>query len=331
MEVLDIIKNNPKIRHIPVHVMSAAEEAESALHHGAIGYLQKPTSLKQLGEVFNKFEEMLSGKIRNLLIVEDNPEQQISIKTLIGNGDVQSIIVSTGAEALQVLADQQVDCMILDLSLPDMSGFEVLKKLNEQKNDTIPPIIIYSAQDLTREEVDALNYYTSSIIIKGAHSPDRLLDEASLFLHRVVSKLPEKKQQMINALYEPDQAYRDKKILLTDDDMRNVFAISKILEDKGMQVYKAANGQKALDLLAAEPEIDLVLMDIMMPVMDGIEAIQKIREQKQFSSLPIIALTAKAMAADRENCIEAGASDYMSKPVDINQLLSLMRVWLYRT
>jgi CheY-like chemotaxis protein len=220
--------------------------------------------------------------------------------------------------------------MILDLKLPDMDGFELLRRLTEQEELVLPPTIIYTGKELSREEVEKLRHYTQSVIIKGVQSPERLLDEASLFLHRVVAGLPKQKQKMINALYESDEFFAGRKILLVDDDMRNVFALSKVLEKKGFEVFKAANGQKALDVLAAEPTIDLVLMDIMMPVMDGFEAMRRIRLQSTFATLPILALTAKAMKEDRIRCIEAGANDYLPKPVDFDRLLSLLRVWLHR-
>jgi CheY-like chemotaxis protein len=330
MEVLDSIKSNPKIRHIPVHIMSAHENGGEALSRGAIGFLQKPITPEQISQALNKLAEMVSGKLRNLLIIEDKPDQQKSIQKLIGNGDVKSIIAASGGQALQRFAEEHIDCIILDLNLPDMTGLQLLKQLDVQTQHQLPPVIIYSARELTREEFDELNEYTQSIIVKGAEAPARLLDEASLFLHRVVSKLPQQKQQMINELYDQSNLFSGKKILLVDDDMRNVFAIAKILEDKGAQVLKAANGQKALDLLSANFDVGLVLMDIMMPVMDGLEAIRRIRAQEKFSRLPIIALTAKAMDEDRKNCIAAGANDYMAKPVDINKLFSLLNVWLGR-
>ncbi|MBC8208023.1 MAG: response regulator [Desulfobulbaceae bacterium] len=330
MEVLDAIKDNPQIRHIPVHIMSAYENTGEAFAHGAIGFLQKPINQEQLGQAFTKLEEMISGKIRNLLIVEDNIDQQKSIQTLIGNGDVNTLIAGTGEEALTIYNEEQIDCIILDLNLPEMTGLQFLERLSTLTQNSLPPVIIYSARELTREEVEELNEYTQSIVIKGAEAPARLLDEASLFLHRVVGNLPQQKQQMINELYDQSNLFQGKKILLVDDDMRNIFAIAKILEEKGAQVLKAANGQKALDLLATTEKVGLVLMDIMMPVMDGLTAMKQIRAQKQFESLPIIALTAKAMEEDRKQCIAAGANDYLSKPVDINRLLSLIRVWILR-
>ena len=331
MELLDLIKKDPDIRHIPVHMMSVNENTGEALEHGAVGYLQKPVNDKTINKALEKIEKMLTGGIRQLLVVEDDPKQQKSIGKLIGNGDVKTQFASTGEQALQVLDKQEIDCIVLDLNLPDMTGFELLKTLaahEEASGQSVPPTIIYTGQELSREEVEKLHQYTESIIIKGVQSPERLLDEVSLFLHRVVKNLPDHKQRMIAALYDPEVQFKDKKILLADDDMRNVFALTKVLENLGAKVYKAADGKMALERLAAEPDIQLVLMDIMMPVMDGYEAIRQIRNQNQYKELPIIALTAKAMPSDREDCIAAGANDYMAKPIEIDRLLSLLRVWL---
>jgi len=220
--------------------------------------------------------------------------------------------------------------MILDLGLPDMSGFDLLRKLEAEEGIVIPPIIVYTGKELNREEELELRRYSESIIIKGVRSEERLLDEVSLFLHRVVENLPEKKRKIITNLHDKDTMFMDKQVLIVDDDMRNVFAIAKVLEQKGLKVLKAENGHKALQLLEKEPILDLILMDIMMPVMDGYETMRQIRKQEKFQKMPIIALTAKAMKEDRTRCIEAGASDYLSKPVDLNRLFSMMRVWMYR-
>jgi CheY-like chemotaxis protein/signal transduction histidine kinase/CHASE3 domain sensor protein len=330
LDLLGRLKQNRELRHIPVHVMSVEESAAEAYQLGAIGFLNKPTERKLLDEAFQKIEKFMTGKLRKLLIVEDDRNQQKSIIKLIGNGDVTTVVAATGQAALETLLQGPVDCMILDLTLPDMSGFELLHQLTKHEGLELPPTIIYTGRELTQEEVIKLQHYTQSIIIKGVHSPERLLDEASLFLHRVVAGLPEQKQKMIRALYESDDLFTGRKLLLVDDDMRNVFALSKVLEQKGFEVFKAANGQMALDVLAVEPAIDLVLMDIMMPVMDGFEAMRRIRLQPGFANLPILALTAKAMKEDRDRCIKAGANDYFTKPVDVERLLSLLRVWLHR-
>jgi CheY-like chemotaxis protein/signal transduction histidine kinase len=330
LELLEVLKSRTELRHIPVHIVSVEDRAHEALKLGAAGFLSKPTSRDELEKALGKLEEVISGRIRHLLVVEDNLEQQRSIMRLIGNGDVKSLGASSGAEALSYLLKGNIDCMILDLSLPDMTGFDLLKQLKEDPTITLPPVIVYTGRDLTSDEEARLNEYTASIIIKGVRSPERLLDETSLFLHRVVAKLPDHQQKMIAALHDNEPGLTEAKILLVDDDMRNVFALAKVLEQHGLTVIKAANGKKALEALVQEPDIDLVLMDIMMPVMDGYEAMRKIRAQSQFARLPILALTAKAMQEDRGKCIEAGASDYLSKPVDIPKLLSLLRVWLHR-
>ncbi len=330
LSVLDKLKENPKTRHIAVHMMSAIEETLSVFKKGAIGYLTKPVKSEDIMEAFNKIEGFIDRKMKNLLLVEDNDNMRKSIKVVIGEVDVKISEVKTGQEAIEALRKNTFDCMVLDLGLPDMSGFDVLKKLEADEHTEIPPIIVYTGMELTKEENDELQNYTNTIIIKGVKSAERLLDETALFLHRVVDNLPKDKQKIISNLHDKENLFHNKKILLVDDDMRNVFALSKVLIGKGFNVTKAVNGQMALEILEKNSEVDLVLMDIMMPVMDGYNAIKKIRDQKKFEKLPIIALTAKAMKDDREKCIEVGANDYMAKPVNIEKLLSLMRVWLYK-
>jgi len=328
--VLEALKDNSKTRHIPVHMMSVEEETIDAFKKGAIGYLTKPVTKKQLEKAFAKIENFIATKPKNLLIVEDDASLRKSIIRLIGNGDVNTMAVGKGEEAIKELNAKTYDCMILDLNLPDISGFEVLKKLDQNKELTIPPVIVYTGKELTKEEEYKLQEFASSIIVKGVKSDERLLDETALFLHRIVDDLPSSKKKIISRMHNDDYIFMEKKILVVDDDMRNVFAISKILKDKGMNVFKAANGKKALEILETEPGIDIVLMDIMMPVMDGYETIQKIRTLERFWKLPILALTAKAMKEDREKCISAGANDYLLKPVEMDRLLSLIRVWLYK-
>jgi len=327
--VLDTLKNDAATRHIPVHIMSVEDSTIEAFRKGAIGYLTKPVKKEELDEAFLRLEGMFSRRIKDLLIVEDNKNLRDSIVKLIGNGDVHCHEAETGSEVISELQSHRYDCMILDLGLPDMTGFELLKTL-EQTNAVIPPVIVYTGKELSREEELELHNYAESIIIKGVKSQERLLDETSLFLHRMVDKLPEQKRKMIANLHDTEVIFKDKKILIVDDDMRNVFALSKILSDKGFNLLKAENGLKALAILKTETDVDLVLMDIMMPEMDGYEAIRRIRAQERYSKLPIIALTAKAMKKDYEDSIAAGASDYMSKPVDITRLFSMLRVWLYR-
>ena len=328
--VLDKLKGNPKTRHIAVHIMSALEETISVYKKGAIGYLTKPAKSDDIMNAFNKIEGFIDRKMKNLLIVEDDDNMRKSIKVVISEVDLIISEVKSGQEAIETLKNKTFDCMILDLGLPDMSGFDVLKKLEEDKNIEIPPIIVYTGKDLTKEENDELQNYTNAIIIKGVKSAERLLDETALFLHRVVDDLPDDKQKIITNLYDKEKLFHDKNILLVDDDMRNVFALSKVLKGQGINVVKAVNGQMALDILEKNSEIDLVLMDIMMPVMDGYNAIKIIRNKMKLINLPIIALTAKAMKDDRQKCIDVGANDYMAKPVNIEKLLSLMRVWLYK-
>ncbi len=327
--VLDTLKNNPGTRHIPVHIMSVEDATIEAFRKGAIGYLTKPVKKEELDGAFFKLEEMFSRRIKDLLVVEDDKIIRESIIKLIGNGDVHCQAVATGAEVITELRSHKYDCIILDLGLPDMTGFQLLKTLEEMKI-VIPPVIIYTGKDLTKEEEAELRNYAESIIIKGVKSEERLLDESSLFLHRMVEKLPEQKRKMIADLHNTELIFKDKKVLIVDDDMRNVFALSKLLSEKGFNLLKAEDGLKALEILKTVPDVDLVLMDIMMPEMDGYETIRRIRAQEKFIKLPIIALTAKAMKKDYEDCIAAGASDYLPKPVDVNRLFSMLRVWLYR-
>ncbi len=274
-------------------------------------------------------ESFIEKNIKDLLVVEDDENLRKSIRKLIGNGDVNITEAASGEEALDALLNKAFDCMVLDLGLPDMTGFELLGMLENEKGIRIPPVIVYTGKELTREEEEQLRVYAESIIVKGAKSEERLLDETTLFLHRIVSLMPQKEQKVIANLQDKDGIFKNKRILLADDDMRNVFAMSKILREKGMEVLKAEDGAKALKVLEQESDIHLVLMDIMMPIMDGYETMKKIREQERFAKLPVIALTAKAMKGDREKCIESGASDYLTKPVDMERLLSMMRVWLY--
>ena len=327
--VLEILKDSPKTRHIPVHIMSADDPTLEAFRKGAIGYLTKPIKSEDIDGAFLKIGEMINRPVKDLLVVEDDRNLCNAIVKLIGNGDVHSKPVTNGRDALKEMKSNKYDCIILDLGLPDMSGFELLEKL-EDSNISIPPVIVYTGKELTLAEEMKLRKYAESIIIKGVKSEERLLDESSLFLHRMVEKFPEQKKKMILNLHDSDIMIRDKKVLVVDDDMRNVFALSKILTDKGLKVSKAEDGLKALDILSKDSAIDLVITDIMMPEMDGYETIKRIRAQKKYANLPIIALTAKAMKKDYEECIAAGANDYMSKPVDASRLISMLRVWLYR-
>ncbi|MFV8326455.1 response regulator [Flavobacterium sp. ZS1P14] len=327
-QVLHELKANPAVRHIPVHIISANDRSIEPIREGAVEYLMKPISKDGLEEAFNRIENFVNRKIKNLLIIEDNENSRKAIKILVGGGDVQCLEAATGKEALAMYEQNSIDCIILDIGLPDISGFDLIHKLEDIKGHTMPPIIIYTGKELTKEENNLLQKYAESIIIKGIKSEERLLDETALFLHRTISNLPKSKQMIINNLYDKEAIFHSKKILLVDDDMRNVFALSKILQERGMHVIKSENGKNALEMLDIHADIDLVLMDIMMPEMDGYEAMKRIRSQVKFRNLPIIALTAKAMKDDKQKCIDAGANDYITKPIDVERLLSLMRVWL---
>ncbi len=324
--VLGRLKDAPRTRHIPVHFMSVDEPRYDAFRKGAIGYLKKPVSDDALEAAMEKIESMIEKKMKDLLIVEDDPNQLIAIRKLIGEGDIKIHEAQTGRAAMEALNRSTFDCVILDIGLPDMSGFDLLAQLDSQQ---VPPIIIYTGKELTAEQEEKLQSFSQSIIIKGVRSEERLLDETSLFLHRVIQELPPPQKQMICEIHDGNRMLKGKKILIVDDDMRNVFALSKVLNDLDMEPLKAENGKKALAYLHETEGIDMVLMDIMMPVMDGYETMREIRKEARFSKLPIIALTAKAMKQDKADCINAGANDYLSKPVDIDHLISLMRVWLY--
>ncbi|WP_034640925.1 response regulator [Desulfovibrio inopinatus] len=327
--VMERLKDNPSLRHIPVHFMSASDSSMDAMRMGAVGFLTKPVSMEKIQEAFSKIERIITKPVRKLLVIEDDPIQRDSIKQLIGNGDVETTTVSSGQEALQELNDHRYDCIVLDLGLDDMSGFELLDKIQQCENCTNIPVIVYTGRELSVDQDTELRKYAESIIVKGVKSPERLLDETALFLHRVESNLPREKQRPVKMNHDKDAMFKDKTILVVDDDMRNVFALSNALEEKDLNVIVARNGQESIDKLKDHPEINLVLMDIMMPVMDGYEAMRAIRKNPQHKKLPIIALTAKAMKGDRNLCIEAGANDYLAKPVDTEKLLSMLRVWLY--
>jgi CheY-like chemotaxis protein/signal transduction histidine kinase/HAMP domain-containing protein len=330
LQVLDYLKKDSNTRHLPVHIISGDDKRAEVFDKGVLGFLQKPIDQNELDRLFEKIDRVINKKVKDLLIVEDDDNLRYSIEKLIGNGDVIRTCVSTGQEALRELSQNKFDCMILDLTLPDISGYDILRELDRMNLKHKPPVIIYTGKEISLEEEYELRKYSSSIIIKGVHSQERLLDETSLFLHRVIGNLSEHKQNMISKVYDEESVFKDKRILIVDDDMRNIFAVSKIIEERGMIVHKAVNGKKAIEFLDTDPNIDLVLMDIMMPVMDGYEAMKEIRKNIKFDNLPVIALTAKAMKDDRNKCIKAGANDYMTKPIDPERLLSLMRVWLYK-
>jgi len=326
--VLKELKADPNLRHIPVHIISANDKSLEPIRSGAVEYLTKPVSKEELDEAFGRIEDLIDRKMKNLLIVEDDDVLRKAIVKLIGNGDVKCHEAASAKEVFEIFGREVVDCMVLDIGLPDMNGFELMEKLEKDYEGKVPPIIIYTGRELSRKENEELQQHAETIIVKGVKSEERLLDETALFLHRTVRNLPDHSRDMIAGLYNKDTMIHGKKVLLVDDDMRNVFALGKVLKERGMEVTKAENGKMALEMLKADPEMDMVLMDIMMPEMDGYECMQKIRAQKHFKDLPIIALTAKAMKEDRQKCIEAGANDYITKPVDVERLLSLMRIWI---
>jgi CheY-like chemotaxis protein len=267
---------------------------------------------------------------RRLLVVEDDPAEQLSIRELLGHDDIDVEVAETGKEALDALASDTWDCVVLDLKLPDMTGFEVLEKIRGMERATDTPVVVYTGKELSAEEDATLHTMARTIVVKGVESPERLLDETALFLHRTISGLPENKRQMLEKLHSSDEHLEGKRVLLVDDDPRNIFALSSLLERRGMHVLTATTGREAIDLVKTTPDLSVVLMDIMMPEMDGYETMGAIREDPAYRRLPIIALTAKAMKGDREKCLEAGASDYLAKPVNTDQLLSALRMWLHR-
>jgi CheY-like chemotaxis protein/signal transduction histidine kinase/CHASE3 domain sensor protein len=335
LSVLDRLKRDVRTQHIPIHVVSAADHAQTALSLGAVGYLNKPVKREQLADVLRKLEAKLTQRMHRILIVEDDPLQREVVGKLLTSHDVETVTAGTAADCLELLKDQTFDCMVLDLSLPDASGYSLLETLSRETAYSFPPVIVYTGRDLSADDEQRLRRYSKSIIIKGAKSPERLLDEVTLFLHQVVSELPDEQQKMIRKARNRDALLEGRRILVVEDDVRNVYALTNILEPRGAVVRIARNGQEALDVLQqaiGDPAhaIDLVLMDVMMPVMDGLTATREIRRNPELKKLPVIALTAKAMPDDQQRCIDAGANDYMAKPLDVEKLLSLVRVWMPR-
>jgi signal transduction histidine kinase/DNA-binding response OmpR family regulator/CHASE3 domain sensor protein len=328
LSVLQQLKDSPATRHIPVHVVSSQDNGGEALHLGAIGYALKPTSREQLEEVFRKLKDKSAQRIKRVLLVEDDERQRDSVVQLILDTDVEIAAVGSGEEALGLLRTQIFDCMIIDLKLPDMQGNELLKRMSLEELCSFPPVIVYTGRNLTRDEEAELLKYSRSIIIKGARSPERLLDEVTLFLHKVESQLSSERQTMLKAVRGRDRVFEGRTILLVDDDVRNVFALTSALEQRGARVEVGRNGYEAIARLDENEAIDLVLMDVMMPGMDGLEATRRIRQDERFARLPIIAITAKAMKDDQEQCLAAGANDYLAKPIDLTRLYSLLRVWM---
>jgi CheY-like chemotaxis protein len=329
-EVLDRLKHHPDTRHIPVHIITGINGRTEGLKAGAIAYIEKPATKEALDDSFARISTFIDEQVKHLLVVEDDETQRRSMVDLIAHEDVEITAVGSAEEALRALAERRYDCMVLDLGLRDMSGFELLERVKADPAIRELPIIVYTGKDLSSQEDTQLRRYAETIIIKDVKSPERLLDETALFLHRVESRLPEQKRRMLERLHTADATFAGKHVLIVDDDVRNIFSLTSVLEDHGMRVSFAENGRDAIKVLEEKKDVDLVLMDIMMPEMDGYETTRAIRELPELRALPIIALTAKAMKGDREKTIAAGASDYITKPVDTDQLLSLMRVWLYK-
>jgi CheY-like chemotaxis protein len=328
--VLNQLKQNPLTRHIPVQVVTLDEDRQHALQRGAFAFVTKPTTIEGVGSALTRIKDYAQAQTRRLLVVEDNPAEQLSITELLHHDDIEIRTVGSGQEALQVLRDEACDCVVLDLRLPDMTGFEVLEQIKSDPSICDVPVVVFTGRELSSEEDAQLNTMARSIVVKGVESPERLLDETALFLHRVVTNLPASKQKMLERLNSSDEDLLDRTVLLVDDDARNIFALSSVLERRGMRVLTATTGKEAIELVQSSDDLAIVLMDIMMPQMDGYQTMAAIRKIPALQRLPIIALTAKAMKGDREKCLEAGASDYLAKPVNTEQLLSALRMWLHR-
>ncbi len=328
-EVLKKLKSDPDLRHIPVQIISGHDYRRRGLELGALDFIRKPITREAFTRALDKVEHVVSRKPKKLLIVEDNKQQNEAVQELIGNGDVKCYSAFSGKEAYDMLSKTSFDCIIVDLGLPDMTGFGFLEKIREDKDLNRIPVIVYTGKDLSKEENSRLEKLASTVVLKTAFSNERLLDETTLFLHRVESKLPKEKQSIIRKLHKTDQVLKGKRVLVVDDDERNAYSLVNALAPEGMEVFRAENGLAALDILNSEKNIDIILMDVMMPQMDGFEATRRIRQMPEFRRTPIIALTAKAMKDDREKCLAAGMSDYISKPLNLQQLVALMRVWLY--
>jgi HAMP domain-containing protein/CheY-like chemotaxis protein/signal transduction histidine kinase len=328
--VLNHLKQDPTTRHIPVQMLTMDEDRQLGLARGAFSFVTKPTTPEGIKAALTRIKEYATPRRKRLLVVEDNPAEQTTIQALLGSDDIDVSVATTGTEALATLGSEAFDCVVLDLRLPDMSGFDVLERLRDTPPLSELPVVVFTGKELSSEEDARLHTLARSVVVKGVESPERLLDETSLFLHRVIADLPREKQKMLDRLHRSDEALAGRKVLVVDDDVRNIFALSSVLERRGMTVLTAGTGREAIATLESTPEVAIVLMDIMMPEMDGYETMQVIRQNATFSRLPIIALTAKAMKGDREKCLEAGASEYLAKPVNTDQLLSALRMWLHR-
>jgi len=328
--VLSQLKQSPATRHIPVQIVTLEDDRQHGLSRGAFSFITKPASTEGLQSAMSRIRDFSKPRRKQLLIVEDNPAESFSITELLGHHDIDIVTAGSGADALAILEERGSDCVVLDLRLPDMSGFDILKRMREDARLADIPVIVFTGRELSAEEEAQLHAIARSIVVKGVESPERLLDETALFLHRLVSDLPPEKQRMLERLHGSDEDLLGRSVLLVDDDARNIFALSSVLERRGMRVLTATTGKEAIEILKAKPEISIALMDIMMPEMDGYETMQEIRRDEKLRRLPIIALTAKAMKGDREKCVSAGASDYLAKPVNTEQLLAALRMWLHR-
>jgi len=328
--VLNHLKQDPHTRHIPVQMLTLDEDRHHGLSRGAFAYVTKPSSKEDLEAALSRIRDFAQPRRKRLLLVEDNPAEQFSTRELLGSEDIDIDVAGSGADALLKLAEGNYDCVVLDLRLPDMTGFEVLEQVrgNPQLKDL--PVVVFTGRELTPDEDSQLHTLARSVVVKDVESPERLLDETALFLHRVIADLPMQKQLMLDRLHQSDDALAGRQVLVVDDDVRNIFALSSVLERRGMTVLSAGTGREAIRLIESTPDLAIVLMDIMMPEMDGYETMQVIRQNPNLRRLPIIALTAKAMKGDRERCLEAGASEYLAKPVNTEQLLSALRMWLHR-
>src|SRR5437879_2888642 len=318
------------MRHIPGEMRTLDEDGHHGLARGAFAFVTKPSTPEGLDAALDRIKEYASPRRKRLLVVEDNPAEQMSIRELLGYEDIDVKTVGNGSDALRTIQEEQFDCCVLDLRLPDMTGFEILERLSAMPRSLDLPVVVFTGKELSSEEDARLRTLARSVVVKGVESPERLLDETALFLHRVVSELPIEKQRMLDRLHRSDEALVGRKVLIVDDDVRNIFALSSVLERRGMTVLTAGTGREAIETLESTPDVAIALMDIMMPEMDGYETMQVIRRNALFRRLPIIELTAKAMKGDREKCLEAGASEYLAKPVNTDQLLSALRMWLHR-
>jgi len=328
--VLNSLKRDPATRHIPVQMLSVEEERQHGLSHGAFSFLVKPATTEDLEHAFDRLKTYVAPHRKRLLVIEDNDVERQGIVEFLWHDDIEVATAETGTEALRLLGERSFDCCVVDLRLPDTSDFELLERMQSDAALRDLPVVVLTGKDLSGEEEARLKLVAKSVVLKDVQSPERLFDETALFLHRVVADLPEQKRHMLERLHGSNDVLRQRKVLVVDDDVRNVFALGSVLENQAMEVLSATNGRQAIDLIQHTPDLSAVLMDIMMPEMDGYETMREIRMKPEFRTLPILALTAKAMKGDREKCLQAGASDYIAKPVNTDELLSWLRVWLYR-